>query len=358
MKELSLMAGAIIVSLLYIGGCKNDPVGVSPPSSPREYKWRIDTLAYPGSFQTSMRAIWGSSSNDIYVCGHNSSAFGSMYHWNGQAWTNVRLLITEGGPLNRVGSFSAIFGTSGQNIYAAGYVPSSGSSLAGFLIHFDGTTWREISLPSESSLETAWSRSPDTVWIGGWDGFLAYYTASRFVQDTVPYTFDTTGRDIVVRQIEGDARRTFLVLGVSPRVVHREFYYLYERVGSQWRVRDSTYEYPWIFIAPGGTMYRSGYGAIQRKADATWTWTTVLSVPNVDRRSMAASNESNIFAAGLGDPVPTSRLYHFNGSDWFEYTHLRLEGVAFGAVWTDGREAFVLGTLFGSPMKTIVLHGR
>lgn len=357
MKALHMLAvSSAMTFVLFSGGCKKDPVGPTLPKNPREYTWTVDTLAYPGSFQTIMRAIWGSSSNDIYVAGHNNTAFGNMYHWNGHVWTNVRLVITEGGPLSRIGSFAAIFGISGQDIYAAGYIPTNRYSLDGFLIHFNGTTWREISLPSESSLETVWGRSPDTVWIGGWDGFLAHYTASRFVRDTVPYAFDTTGRDIVVRQIEGDARRTFLVLGVSPRVLHREFYYLYERVGSQWIVRDGTYEYPSIFIAPGGTMYRSGYGGIQRKAETTWT--TVLSVPYVGRRGMAASSESNIFAAGMGDPVPTSRLYHYNGTDWFEYTHLRMEGVEFSAVWTDGKEVFAIGQTIGSPMKTIVLHGR
>lgn len=352
MKELGLMAGAIIVSLLYIGGCKKDPVGVSPPSSPREYKWRIDTLAYPGSFQTSMRAIWGSSSNDIYVCGHNSSAFGSMYHWNGQVWTNIRLLITEGGPLNRLGSFRTIFGFTGQNIYAAG----SADSPRSFLIHFDGTRWRELAVPNASSLETVWGRTPDTVWIGGWDGYLTHYTNRQFIQERLPYTFDTTGLDVVVRQITGNAHRTFLVLGVSPRALHHEFHYFYERVGMHWQIRDSSYQFIRIFVAPGGTVYRSGYGGIQHMAGTTWT--TTLSVPNVTTGFAAASSETNMFASGWGGDMPSSRLYHYNGTDWFEYVHLRMEDITLGGGWTDGNQVFVLGNTLGSPMKTVVLHGR
>lgn len=349
-----LRTGAAIVHLFVLGGCKNDPAGPPPSRDPREYAWSVDTLAYPGSFQTLMYAIWGSTRNDIYTCGHNSSAFGSMYRWDGQAWTNVRLLVTEGGPLTRGGSFNGIFGFSSQNIYAVGRstMPES------FLIHLDGTGWHEISVPSTMSLETVWGRTSDTVWIGGWGGFLSRYVNTHFIQDTLPYTFDTTGQHVVVRQIVGDSRIVYLVLEVSPRAVYDPVYYLYELAGSRWEVRDSNaLRYPWVYISPGGTVYRNGYGEIQRRMGISWV--TTLSGLNSTRGGLAASSEDNMFAAGWGDdPVLTSRLFHYNGSDWFEYTDLRMQEVAFWAAWTDGTEALVIGNTFTSPMKTVVLHGK
>ncbi|MGA3246442.1 MAG: hypothetical protein ABSE41_17615 [Bacteroidota bacterium] len=42
--------------ILFQAGCKNNPID-SPIKNPREYTWTIDTLAYPGSYQTLMYAI-------------------------------------------------------------------------------------------------------------------------------------------------------------------------------------------------------------------------------------------------------------------------------------------------------------
>jgi hypothetical protein len=352
--DSALRTGAAIVNLLFLLGCKSDPAGPPVPRNPREYAWSVDTLAYPGSFQTLMRVIWGPARNNIYIGGHNSSGFGSMYRWDGQTWTNVKLLVTEGGPLSRVGSFTGIFGFSAQDIYAVGSstVPQS------FLIHFDGARWREVAVPSTMSLETVWGRTSDTAWIGGWGGFLSRYVNTQFIQDTLPYTFDTTGQHMVVRQIAGDSRTVYLVLDVSPRAVYDPVYYLYELAGSRWEVRDSNaLRYPWIYITQGGTVYRNGYGEVQRRVGSGWV--TSLSGLNSTRGGLAASSESNMFAVGWGDdPVLTSRLFHYDGSDWFEYTDLRMQEVALWAAWTDGTEAFVIGNTFGSPMKTVVLHGK
>ncbi|HEY9784531.1 MAG TPA: hypothetical protein V6D17_03945, partial [Candidatus Obscuribacterales bacterium] len=50
------------IILLFHFGCKD--LGIEPPpppKHPREYTFRIDTISYPGSFQTMMRSIWASS---------------------------------------------------------------------------------------------------------------------------------------------------------------------------------------------------------------------------------------------------------------------------------------------------------
>ncbi len=61
-------------------------------SWPRNLAWSIDTLAYPGSFQTMMSDIWGSDPNNVYVVGHNERGYGKMYHYDGLAWTDVGLI--------------------------------------------------------------------------------------------------------------------------------------------------------------------------------------------------------------------------------------------------------------------------
>ncbi len=350
MKTLVMvLVVALAIAPLLILGCKTESTGPPPPRNPREYAWTIDTLAYPGSLQTLMRYSWGSSSSNIYICGFNERGFGRMYHWNGQSWTNVKLLVTEGGPLTRVGTFSSILGFSEQAVYAAGYVDIENTP---FLARFDGAQWSEINVSGGRGLQSLWGRSPTDFWIGGMEGYLAHYNGSQFDRDSVSYTFvnDTT-QNPQITQIIGDASVTYLVLGNAPDTLFLPIFYFYKRLGSQWVLRDSSYDFARLFISPSGILYRYGPGGIQRQSGTTWN--TVLS--QLAAVGMGASTENNIFAVGYES---NGRVYHYNGSDWFEFTQLRMQNVRFQSVWTDGKEAFVIGITSDFPMKTVVLHGR
>ncbi len=352
MKGLGVMAGAILTLLVHLGGCKKDSVGPPPSKNPREYSWTVDTLAYPGSLQTLMRHAWGSSSSNIYICGHNDTRYGNMYHWNGQSWTNVRLHVSEGGTLTSIGYFEGIVGFSSETIYAAGI----GQDFRSFLIQFNGSQWREINVLNGRGLLSIWGRSPNDILIGGLDGYLARYNGNQFARDSLPYSFDSTGMNIQVNQITGDNSAMHLVLSVAPDTLFNPIFYFYERSGPQWEIRDSSYEFARIFIDPAGTLYRYGYEGVQRRQGPNWVST--LTGLTVGRNGMAASSSSNMFVAGSAGPSPAGRVYHYDGTDWYEYAQLRLADVSFQAVWTDGREAFVIGWTSGSPMKTVVLHGK
>jgi hypothetical protein len=342
--------GTILLLLLCAGGCKKDPVGPPPPKNPREYTWTVDTLAYPGSLQTLMRHAWGSSSSNIYICGHNDTRYGNMYHWNGQSWTNVRLHVSEGGSLTSIGYFRGISGLSSESVYAAGI----GQDFVAFLIHFNGSQWREINVPGGRGLQSIWVRSSTEIWLGGLDGYLARYNGSQFARDSVPYTFDSTGHNIQVSQIVGDNSGIHLVLGVSPDTLFNPIFYFYERIGSQWETRDSSYDFARMFLSPSGKLYRYGVGGVQQRMGDSWM--PILS--ELATVGMGADADNNMYAVGYYGVPSAGRIYHHNGSDWFEFNQLRMDEVTFNSVWTDGREAFVIGTTSGSPMKTVVLHGK
>jgi hypothetical protein len=321
MKGLALV-GAILGLLLHLGGCKKDPVGPPPPKNPREYTWTVDTLAYPGSHQTLMRNVWGSSSSNIYICGWNDRGYGRMYHFNGQLWTNVRLLVTEGGPLTRVGYFTGVAGFSANDLYAAGDV---GPQFEPFLVHFNGSQWREINVPNGKGLQSIWGRSPSEIWIGGREGYLAHYNGSQFIPDSLPYTFlnDTT-QNPQITQITGNTTITYLILGNAPDTLFFPIYYLYEHANSKWVVRDSSYDFARVFLSPSGKLYRYGVGGVQQQMGDSWM--PILS--DLATVGMGADADNNMYAAGYYG-VPST-----------------------------GREAFIIGTTSGFPMKTLVLHGK
>jgi hypothetical protein len=84
---------ACFISAFTFIACEKSPTGPEPVKDPRTYTWTIDTLAYPGSFQTAMYDIWGNSPNDVYVVGHNDRAFRKMFHYDGSQWRPVDLAL-------------------------------------------------------------------------------------------------------------------------------------------------------------------------------------------------------------------------------------------------------------------------
>ena len=101
----------IAFTLLFLSMCcKDEPT--KPPDDttkdPLTYTWTIDTLAYPGSMQTTMRDIWASSPTDVYVVGHNDQNRGLMYHYDGKSWSDVKLAASQGGQILGAMDLSAV----------------------------------------------------------------------------------------------------------------------------------------------------------------------------------------------------------------------------------------------------------
>lgn len=119
MKIFVLLCRAAMI-IFSISCDKNPADSKAMTKNPRAYQWTVDTLAYVGSFQTSMRDMWGSSSKDVYVVGHNDQAFGKVYHYDGKIWTSVRLHILEGGTIPNIGTLSAIYGFSANEVWVVG----------------------------------------------------------------------------------------------------------------------------------------------------------------------------------------------------------------------------------------------
>ncbi|MBI2428746.1 MAG: hypothetical protein HYV29_08130, partial [Ignavibacteriales bacterium] len=110
-----------IIILLLFPGCKDEPVKPEIIKDPRTYTWTLDTLAYPGSFQTSMMDMWGSSPTDVYVVGHNESPGpGTMYHFDGSKWSTTKFHSAEGGPISGALSLTSVYGFSKDDIWVVG----------------------------------------------------------------------------------------------------------------------------------------------------------------------------------------------------------------------------------------------
>lgn len=94
-----------------------------------------------------------------------------------------------------------------------------------------------------------------------------------------------------------------------------------------------------------GELY-SGGGAVFKMKSGRWE--RIFSGPNAGR--VAGPSENNLFSVGFAGTV-----YHYNGSDWFQFTQFESSEFRFAGVWFDGKEVFVVGN---NSSKTLVLHGK
>jgi hypothetical protein len=72
---------------------------------------------------------WGSSPNDVFIVGSG----GHIAHYDGIKFTQMTS--------NTLKNIESVWGTSGNNVWAAGFNPSTAESV---LLHFDGTSWTSI----------------------------------------------------------------------------------------------------------------------------------------------------------------------------------------------------------------------
>ncbi len=357
MKKVVLLSALTV--LLSQFSCRDNPV--EPPiKDPRTYTWTIDTLAYPGSFQTAMRDIWGSSPSNVYVVGHNDQNRGLMFHYDGKQWTDVRLSTTQGGNIQGPIDLAAIHGFSASNIYAVGkrmyddWGPPRRFLDSSLIIHFDGRQWREEKVSGGRELQSIWGSSPTDVWTAGWNTLL-HYDGVKW--ETFPIHLPSEG--IQFLSISGNHSNDIYMVGFKNDVVQpidTVAFFLYHFDGLKWSVVDSVVrttgppseeKFGGGLFAIDRILFSVGYGAFIKKKGSQWERMFFTEWPLV---RLGGTGFSNLFAVGT-----ESQVYHFNGLDWYRYPEFRGLDKFFSSIWTNGKEVFVVGN---NGQKTFILRGQ
>lgn len=350
----SLLYAAIAIILL---GCEKNPSGPQESfKDPRQYQWTVDTLAYPGSFQTSMRDIWGSSPKDVYTVGHNDRGFGQMFCFNGKEWKPVALVF---GAID----LSAIYGFSANDIWAVGeHIYSNPNPPPNFLdsslvIHYNGSKWTEVNIgPRRRLLQNVWGAAPNNLFAVGSDAVILHY-------DGLKWSTQFLSPPAQLLYLGGDANRLFagghLFGRLSNTGVRLDSIVIFMNSGEGWKLLDSQpflSELPKFgesdFYSPApGVYYSVGLGIFRWQGTK---WEKVYA-SEVYLNDICGTGPNNIFAAGQ-----IGKAYHWNGSDW-ALLNLPFDKIPsdiwLTGVWTDGKEAFICGHDTGG-FRTFVLHGK
>ncbi|MFA4948982.1 MAG: FlgD immunoglobulin-like domain containing protein [Candidatus Krumholzibacteriia bacterium] len=132
-------------------------------------------LHYNGTAWTSMssgttkylRGVWGSAPDTVYAVGNN----GTILRFDGSTWTNMNYAGT--------GNLMAVHGRSGTDVYAVG---------TDRVLHYDGNAWSTIRAGGGSeSYTSVWVSPENLVYIGGlyyfWvfsNGFILQYDGATW----------------------------------------------------------------------------------------------------------------------------------------------------------------------------------
>jgi len=339
--------------------CKNEPT--KPPDeiikNPREYVWTVDTLTYPGSMQVYMKSIWASSPANVYVVGHNEDPGpGTMFHYDGIKWSTAHFHSADGGTISGAVDLFSVYGFGPNDVYAVGEhifdnpAPPPNFLDSSLIIHFDGVQWREIQIPRMRGLVSVWGVNSQDVWAAGYYGSLYHFDGlwHRVLLDTTlsfGNIFGLSSTDIYTacaRILDKDNQRDSTQ------------YFMYHFNGSSWSPIDSSYEFPGYsqerfgFNLWGTTInIYSAYQKVYKKTGSSWTSILNTGLPFY---SIFGTDDNNILVGGYGN-----QIYHFNGTDWFQFKQLSDATKFCTSIWCNDKEAFIVS---GDGSKTWIFHGK
>ncbi|MGE5679347.1 MAG: hypothetical protein ACM34K_00565 [Bacillota bacterium] len=153
-----LISFILTVITLAIYSCKQsipiEPEDTSVPGR-RDYTWTIDTVYSPMNY---FHAIWGSSPEDVWVCGPGGDGPEWVQHYDGSKWTPY----TKNGGVYIGGN--TLFGFSKDNIYLGGE--------GAYILHYDGNSWKgnyiyEIQGVHDRLITDIWGKRADDLYACG-----------------------------------------------------------------------------------------------------------------------------------------------------------------------------------------------
>lgn len=314
---------SIVVSLGIALGCG------SPSSDP---EWTAIDIGP----KTSLSGVWGSSSDDVFIVGGTSSD-GEIHHFDGNAWSAMEV------PAD-VGLLSWSFGFSSNDVWSVG--------LRGAVVHYDGTSWTEVSSNTDEDLWGVWGSSPNDIYIVGGNVFsgevtILHWNGSEFEAEELP----DEANPLRVRAL-------FKVFGVGGRVFAvGQNGLIVERTSEGWTRHSAGSGATEDFVSLWGTSANNivAVGGRTRPKISTWdgtSWTTFEASKNFGGlNAVYVSPLGEILVGGaqgtVGELDRDAQDVVFRDSDTTIDVH---------AIWVDPNGlAYAVGGTFFDPDQGVVM---
>ena len=363
-----ILTSAILIVVAILLGCRKTSTKPSVPDvkSPIEYVWTVDSLLYPGSFQTLVSDFWGSSAKDLYAIGHCNLQGGILHHYNGNKWEAINIQNTATGHKDLEG----IWGSASNNVWAVGKINVLKKDKTPYyyvdvplVLQFDGNLWQHVPLPKnvEGGLLDIWGRSSSDIWAVGDSGMVWHYDGSEWFYERIQkvsriHQVGGTANDVLISARFSDNTGADLDTAVS-----------YVFSGNEWQEVDrqlfgeneSNPRFGWWqshFDIEMALSYSSS--VFQWRGN---DWEEIFFKPDsvdfISFNDIHGSSANHIIAVGW---PPSVMPLFFDGSSWnrIELDIKQQEDINwFPAVWANGRECFIAGYALNGG-HTYIIHGK
>lgn len=284
----------------------------------RNYTWTIDTI-YSGSIQTYMVSMWGSSSEDVWICGYDADNSKCIYHFNGTQWSIFTAPAT-----NFIKKLYVVEGSNSKNIFFAGKsyhlnsTPPPNFVDSAYVLQYLNGSWKNHTINSASTLYSLCMVNESEVWAGGANGNLFRNTGYEW------QIYFLGNEEILINGLVSIGSNEVYATGHSEKILQGGGNYLadylYQYIGSAWSLIDSNItssnynriSYPTVMKNINGTIYGSRDDGIVKKNGDSW-----VVIKTGIYGQFNGTNEKNIFIANQDFGV-----LHFNGTDWFRFDEL------------------------------------
>lgn len=132
-----------------------------------------------------LHGVWGVNPSDVFAVGGLESPI--ILHYDGSSWSEMTLPEEIPGTI----VFTDVWGTGPNDVFAVGTLEPG---RLGFVCHWDGTSWEIMDGEHPKLLRGVWGTAPDNVWaVGGAEdvgGVIEHYDGSEW---EVVYSFDWEG---------------------------------------------------------------------------------------------------------------------------------------------------------------------
>jgi len=141
--------------------------------------WQLATVPSVSEFTTELYAVSGTSSRDIWAVGYQETSDVRPYppevslvlHWDGTAWNRS----ASPNPVAFINRLMAVKAFAANDAWASGLAQSAdGQPFTYFTLHWNGTSWTQITGPDPTMQIVGGSSSTDVWFMGAtpvhWDG--------------------------------------------------------------------------------------------------------------------------------------------------------------------------------------------
>lgn len=301
----------------------------------------------PGDVISKLHSVSAGSADDVWAVGssHNGSAPARtlIQHWDGTRWS----IVPSPSPDSQLNELYGVAALSANNAWAVGYRGGSQNStpLETLILHWDGTSWRQVPSPSVPSganqLSGITAISANDIWAVGSAG-------------GAPLAMNWNGSEwrVIPIQVGGglSSERFTAVSGIASNDV-------------------------WAVSQGKGVFTNQTFARIRHWDGKRWTEKLCRAAsasnppadyegggPDAYFTGVAAAASNDVWAVGASGSGPI--ILHWNGSAWTTVTHPRafpntavLQGVATskgGSAWSVGLEIVFDSSGSVEPDRTLI----